>query len=81
MVHTTPEHSLIPGVSRRGLLLGLGAVATAACAGAAVSAMPGQDRSKHGARLPDVLDASSNCLDKCQHLILLPEFPVQGRFR
>jgi hypothetical protein len=81
MVQTAPEHSLIPGVTRSGLLLGLGAGAAAACAGVSVSAMSGHDRSKHGARLPEVLDASSNCLDTFRRLIRLPDIPAQGRFR
>jgi len=47
----------------------MGAVATAAYAGAAVSAMPGHDHSKHAAQLPDVLDATNNCVDKGQRCI------------
>lgn len=58
-----------PGISRRDVLLGLGAVATAAYAGAAVSAMPGHDHSKHSAQQPDLLDAANNCLDKGQRCI------------
>ena len=57
------------GICRRDVLLGLGAVATAAYAGAAVSAMPGHDHSKHSAQLPDLLDAANNCLDKGQRCI------------
>jgi Cys-rich four helix bundle protein (predicted Tat secretion target) len=57
------------GISRRNILLGMGAVATAAYAGAAVSAMPGHDHSKHSAQLPDLLDATNNCLDKGQSCI------------
>ena len=57
------------GVSRRDVLMGLGAFATAAYAGSAVSAMPGHDHSKHSAQLPDVLDATFNCLDKGQRCI------------
>jgi Cys-rich four helix bundle protein (predicted Tat secretion target) len=58
-----------PGISRRDILLGIGAVATAAYAGAAVSAMPGHDHSKHTAQLPDLLNAANNCLDKGQRCI------------
>ena len=58
-----------PGISRRDILLGIGAVATATYAGAAVSAMPGHDHSKHTAQLPDLLDAANNCLDKGQRCI------------
>lgn len=57
------------GLSRREILLGMGAVATAAYAGAAVSAMPEHDHSKHSAQMPDLLDAANNCLDKGQRCI------------
>jgi Cys-rich four helix bundle protein (predicted Tat secretion target) len=58
-----------PGISRREILLGLGAAATAAYAGAAVSAAPGHDHSKHTAQLPDLLSATNICLDKGQRCI------------
>ncbi len=57
------------GMSRRELLLGLGAAATATYAGTAVSAMPGHDHSKHSAQNPDLLDAMNTCLDKGQRCI------------
>jgi Cys-rich four helix bundle protein (predicted Tat secretion target) len=57
------------GISRREMLLGVGAVVTAAYTGAAVSAMPGHDHSKHSAQLPDLLDAANNCVDKGQRCI------------
>jgi Cys-rich four helix bundle protein (predicted Tat secretion target) len=57
------------GISRRDVLLGMGAAAAAVYAGAAKSAMPGHDHSKHSAQLPDVLDAANNCLDKGQRCI------------
>lgn len=57
------------GLTRREVVLAMGAVATAAYAGAAVSAMPGHDHSKHTAQLPDVLDATNDCLDKGQRCI------------
>ena len=57
------------GMTRRKVLLGMGAAATAAYAGAAVSAMPGHDHSKHSSQLPDVLDAANNCLDKGERCI------------
>ena len=59
----------VPGISRREILLGMGAVATAAYAGSAVSAMPGHDHSKHSAQLADLLDATNDCLDKGQRCI------------
>jgi Cys-rich four helix bundle protein (predicted Tat secretion target) len=57
------------GFTRRDVVLGIGAAATAAYAGAAVSAMPGHDHSKHSAQLPDVLDAANDCMDKGQRCI------------
>ena len=57
------------GISRRDVVLGLGAAAASAYAGAAVSAMPGHDHSKHSAQMPDLLDAANNCLDKGQRCI------------
>ena len=57
------------GLSRREVLLGIGAVASAACAGAAVSAMPEHDHSKHSAQQPDVLEAANNCVDKARRCI------------
>ena len=58
-----------PGVSRRDILLGMGAAAAAVYAGNAVSAMQGHDHSKHTAQLPDVLNATNECLDKGQRCI------------
>ena len=63
------DQKLMSGLTRREIVLGIGAVATAAYAGAAVSAMPGHDHSKHSAQLPDVLDTTNNCLDKGQRCI------------
>jgi Cys-rich four helix bundle protein (predicted Tat secretion target) len=57
------------GISRRDILLGIGAAATVAYAGTAVSAMPGHDHSKHSAQLPDLLTATNTCLDKGQRCI------------
>ena len=65
--HKNQDHS--SGLTRREVLLGMGAIASAAYAGAAVAAMPGHDHSKHSAQLPDVLDATNNCLDKGQRCI------------
>lgn len=53
------------GVSRRDVLLGLGAAAaTMAYTGNVVAAMPGHDHSKHSAQQPKLLDATNNCVDK-----------------
>lgn len=53
------------GISRRDVLLGLGAAAaTMAYSGNTIAAMPGHDHSKHSAQQPNVLDAANNCTDK-----------------
>ena len=57
------------GITRRDVLLGMGAMASAAYAGAAMSAMPGHDHSKHSTQLPELLDAANNCVDKGQRCI------------
>jgi len=57
------------GLTRRDVLLGIGAIASVANAGAAVSAMPGHDHSKHAPQLPELLDAANNCVDKGQRCI------------
>jgi len=57
------------GISRRELLLGLGAVAAVATTGSATAAMPGHDHSKHSAQQPKLLDATNNCTDKGQRCI------------
>ena len=59
----------ISNLSRRDILIGLSAAATAAYAGSAISAMPGHDHSKHSAQLPDVLNAANNCIDKGRRCI------------
>ena len=56
-------------LSRRELLLGLGAAATVAAAGPAIAAMPGHDHSKHSTQQPDMLDAANACVDKGQRCI------------
>ena len=57
------------GLTRRELLLGLGAAATVAYAGNAAAAMPGHDHSKHSAQQPESLAAANDCLDKGQRCI------------
>jgi len=54
------------GISRREVLLTMGAAATAAYTGSAAAAMPGHDHSKHKAQHPKVLDAANACLEKGQ---------------
>ena len=52
-------------VSRRDVLLGVGAAAASMVySGNALAAMPGHDYSKHSAQQPKVLDATNNCTDK-----------------
>lgn len=57
------------GMSRRELLVGMGAAAAIGYAGTASSAMTGHDHSKHSAQLPDVLNAVNDCVDKGQRCI------------
>ena len=59
----------LPEMSRRELLIGMGAAAAAAYAGSAASAMPGHDHSKHTAQLPGLLDAINDCVDKGERCI------------
>lgn len=63
------EQDTSPGISRRELLLGIGAAASVAYAGTAFSAKPGHDHSKHAAQLPDLLNATNGCVDKGQRCI------------
>ena len=52
-------------ISRRDVLLGLGAAAaTMAYSGNSMAAMPGHNHSKHSAQKPKVLDATNTCTDK-----------------
>jgi Cys-rich four helix bundle protein (predicted Tat secretion target) len=64
-----PDLDSLPGISRRELLLGLGAAATVACAAPAMAAMPGHDHSQHSAQQPDMLDATNACVDKGERCI------------
>lgn len=57
------------GISRRDLLLGMGAAATMAYAGSASAAAKGHDHSKHSTQLTDVMDAVNGCLDKGRRCI------------
>ena len=56
-------------ISRRDLLIGMGAAAATAYASNAVSAMPGHDHSKHSAQQPDMLNAVNQCTDKGERCI------------
>ncbi|MEA1890944.1 MAG: Csp1 family four helix bundle copper storage protein [Pseudomonadota bacterium] len=57
------------GVSRRDIILGMGAAAAFAYAGPTNAAMPGHDHSKHTAQQAEVLGAANACLDKGQRCI------------
>ena len=67
---TSQKHQVTASMlTRREVLLGMGAVATAAYAGNAISAMPEHDHSKHSPQQPDLLAAANNCVDKGQRCI------------
>ena len=52
-------------ISRREVLLGLGAAATTlAYSGSSMASMPGHDHSKHMPQQPKILDAVNDCTDK-----------------
>jgi Cys-rich four helix bundle protein (predicted Tat secretion target) len=57
------------GISRRDLLLGMGAAATMAYAGTVSAAMTEHDHSKHSTQLTDLMDAVNACLDKGRRCI------------
>ena len=58
------------GVSRREVLLGMGAVAGMAYAGSASASTSNKhDHSKHSVQLPEVMDAVNACLDKGRRCI------------
>ena len=57
------------GISRRDVLLGMGAAATMAYAGSASAAAKGHDHSKHTTKLTDVMDGVNACLDKGRRCI------------
>jgi len=68
-IQTTQNEKKHPEMSRRELLIGMGAAAAAAYAGSAVSAMPGHDHSKHTAQQPALLDTVNDCVDKGERCI------------
>jgi len=57
------------GISRRDLLLGMGAAATMAYTGVASAAMSEHDHSKHSTQHTDLMDAVNACLDKGRRCI------------
>ncbi len=62
------QQKKLDGISRRDMLLGIGA-ATMAYAGSASAAMKEHDHSKHATQLTDLMDAVNNCLDKGRRCI------------
>ena len=56
-------------VSRRDILLGMGAAATFAYTGTSNAAMSEHDHSKHSPQNTEILDASIACVDKAQRCI------------
>jgi Cys-rich four helix bundle protein (predicted Tat secretion target) len=68
---TSIDNRQIPatGLTRRELLLGLGAAAAVAGTGPAMAAMPAHDHSKHSAQQPELLEAANACLDKGRRCI------------
>ena len=67
--HPDPTLQKPAEISRRDLLIGMGAAAATAYAGSAVSAMPEHDHSKHTAQQPDLLNAINQCTDKGERCI------------
>ena len=65
----TENQQTTDGISRRNVLLGLGAAATMAYTGSASAAMKGHDHSKHSTQLTDLMDAVNACNDKGRRCI------------
>ncbi len=65
----TENQQTTDGISRRDVLLGMGAAATMAYAGSASAAMKGHDHSKHSTQLTDLMDAVNTCNDKGRRCI------------
>lgn len=57
------------GISRRDVLLGMGAAATVAYAGSVSAASKEHDHSKHSTQMPDLMDAVNGCTDKGRRCI------------
>ena len=57
------------GISRRDVLLGMGAAATMAYAGSVPAAAKEHDHSKHSTQLTDLMDAVNSCTDKGRRCI------------
>jgi Cys-rich four helix bundle protein (predicted Tat secretion target) len=68
-IESVKQPQVTDGISRREVLLGMGAAATMAYAGSASAAMKGHDHSKHSTQLTEVMDAVNGCLDKGRRCI------------
>ena len=64
------QKKVTDSISRRDVLLGMGAAATMAYAGSASSAASKEhDHSKHSTQMPDLMDAVNGCTDKGRRCI------------
>lgn len=63
-IESMKQQELTDGISRRDMLLGMGAAATMAYTGSASAAMKGHDHSKHATQLVELMDAVNGCTDK-----------------
>jgi len=63
------QQEVTDGISRREVLLGMGAAASMAYAGSSFAAMKGHDHSKHSTQLTEVMDAVNGCTDKGRRCI------------
>ena len=63
------QQKISDGISRRDVLLGMGAVASMAYAGSVSAASKEHDHSKHSTQLTDLMDAVNNCTDKGRRCI------------
>ena len=58
------QKKVTDSISRRDVLLGMGAAATMAYAGSTSAASKEHDHSKHSTQMPDLMDAVNGCTDK-----------------
>ena len=63
------QKKVTDSISRRDVLLGMGAAATMAYAGSTSAASKEHDHSKHSTQMPDLMDAVNGCTDKGRRCI------------
>ena len=63
------QKKVTDSISRRDVLLGMGAAATMAYAGSTSAAAKEHDHSKHATQMPDLMDAVNGCTDKGRRCI------------